>query len=42
MFECGWDLIDLAAAETLSHGGSVLAYRGEASPVFGAVAVFRY
>lgn len=42
MFECGWDLIDLAAAETLRHNGTVLAYRGEASPVFGAVAVFRY
>jgi hypothetical protein len=42
MFECGWDLIDLAAAETLRHDGAVLAYRGEASPVFGAVAVFRY
>ena len=42
MFECGWDLIDLAAAETLGHNGTVLSYRGEASPVFGAVAVFRY
>jgi hypothetical protein len=41
-FECGWDLIDLAAAETLRHGGSVRAYRGGSSPVQGAVAVFRY
>jgi hypothetical protein len=40
--ECGWDLIDLAAAETLRHGGSVRAFRGEDSPVSGAVAVFRY
>jgi hypothetical protein len=42
MFDCGWDLIDLAAAETLKHGGTVRAYRGEDSPVSGAVAVFRY
>jgi hypothetical protein len=42
LFECGWDLIDLAAAETLRHGGKVRAYRGEMSPVKGAVAVFRY
>jgi hypothetical protein len=42
IFECGWDLIDLAAAETFAHGGVVHAYRGEASPVRGAVAVFRY
>lgn len=40
--ECGWDLIDLAAAETLRHGGTVRAFRGESSPVKGAVAVFRY
>lgn len=42
IFECGWDLVDLAAAETFAHGGVVRAYRGEASPVQGAVAVFRY
>lgn len=42
MFECGWDLIDLAAAETFAHGGSVLAFRGEDSPIYGAAAVFRY
>jgi hypothetical protein len=42
VLECGWDLIDLAAAETVRHGGTVLAYRGEDSPIAGAVAVFRY
>jgi hypothetical protein len=42
MFECGWDLIDLAAAETVRHGGTVRAFRGEASPIQGAAAVFRY
>ena len=42
LFDCGWDLIDLAAAETLKHGGKVRAYRGEASPIQGAAAVFRY
>jgi hypothetical protein len=42
MFECGWDLLDLAAAETLRHNGSVHAYRGEDSPFLGGVAVFRY
>lgn len=39
---CGWDLVDLAAAETFAHGGSVLAYRGEDAPIEGVVAVFRY
>jgi hypothetical protein len=42
LFECGWDLMDLAAAETARHGGTVLAYRGEDAPIAGAVAVFRY
>ena len=42
MFDCGWDLIDLAATETLRHGGKVRAYRGESSPIKGAAAVFRY
>jgi len=42
LFDCGWDLIDIAAAETLKHGGAVRAYRGEFAPVKGAVAVFRY
>lgn len=42
IFEAGWDLIDLAAAETFSHGGTVRAYRGEDAPITGAVAVFRY
>jgi hypothetical protein len=40
--DCGWDLVDLAAVETLQHGGSVHAFTGEASPVTGAAAVFRY
>jgi len=42
VLDCGWDLIDLAAAETLKHGGTVRAFRGEHAPVQGAVAVFRY
>ena len=42
IFECGWDLIDLAAAETARHRGTVLSYRGEDAPFIGAVAVFRY
>lgn len=42
MLECGWDLIDLAAAETLHHGGTIRAFSGEDSPVQGAMAVFRY
>jgi hypothetical protein len=42
VLECGWDLVDLAAAETLLHGGTVRAFDGEGSPVSGAVAVFRY
>lgn len=42
LFDCGWDLIDLAAAETLKHGGAVRAFRGEHAPVQVAVAVFRY
>lgn len=42
VFECGWDLIDLAAAETLRHGGRVRAFSGLRSPIEGAAAVFRY
>jgi hypothetical protein len=42
MFDCGWDLVDLAAAETVRHDGAVRAFRGEGSPVHGAAAVFRY
>ncbi len=42
LIECGWDLVDLAAAETLLHGGTVRAFTSEASPVKGAAAVFRY
>ena len=40
--ECGWDLVDLAAAETLLHGGEVFAFSGEDSPVQGAAALLRY
>ncbi|MGV8082045.1 MAG: hypothetical protein AB2L09_00175 [Coriobacteriia bacterium] len=40
--ECGWDLGDLALAETVLHGGSVHAFSGEDSPVKGVAAVFRY
>lgn len=39
---CGWDLIDLAAAETALHGGEVHAFSGEDAPVKGVAAVFRY
>jgi hypothetical protein len=42
MFDCGWDLTDLAAAETVRHGGTVRAFRGEQAPITGAAAVFRY
>ena len=42
IFECGWDLIDLAAAETLRHGGDVRAFTGEQSPIAGAAAIYRY
>ncbi|PKQ15135.1 MAG: hypothetical protein CVT67_10765 [Actinobacteria bacterium HGW-Actinobacteria-7] len=40
--ECGWDLVDLAAAETLLNGGMVHAFSGEDSPVHGVVALMRY
>lgn len=40
--ECGWDLVDLAAAETLLHGGEVFAFSGEDAPVKGAAALLRY
>lgn len=40
---CGWDLVDLAAAETLRHGGVVHAFEGgENPPAQGAAAIFRY
>jgi hypothetical protein len=39
---CGWDLVDLAAVETITHGGTVHAFTGEGSPVSGVAAVFRY
>lgn len=40
--ECGWDLVDLAAAETALHGGEVWAFSGEDPPVHGVAAVYRY
>lgn len=39
---CGWDLIDLAAAETALHGGEVRAFTGEDAPIHGVAAVYRY
>jgi len=39
---CGWDLVDLAVAETALHGGAIHAFAGEATPVRGVAAVFRY
>lgn len=40
--ECGWDLVDLAAAETILHAGSVRAYAGENPPLAGVAALMRY
>jgi len=40
--EYGWDLVDLAAIETVRHGGEVHAFVGEGAPVHGAVALLRY
>jgi hypothetical protein len=40
--ECGWDLVDLALAETVLHGGTVHAFEGEDAPVAGVAAVLRY
>jgi hypothetical protein len=40
--ECGWDLVDLALAETILHGGAIHAFDGEAAPVNGVAAVLRY
>lgn len=40
--ECGWDLVDLALAETVMHGGEVHAFAGEEAPVAGVAAVLRY
>ena len=40
--ECGWDLVDLAVAETALHGGTIHAFAGEDAPVQGVAAVFRY
>lgn len=40
--ECGWDLIDLAAAETALHAGRLHAFSGEDPPVRGVAALYRY
>lgn len=40
--ECGWDLVDLAAAETALHGGEVIGFSGEQSPIKGVAALYRY
>ncbi len=40
--ECGWDLVDLAAAETALHGGEVIGFSGEDTPVRGVAALMRY
>lgn len=40
--ECGWDLIDLAAAETIVHGGEVIAVQGVDERVKGVAALLRY
>ncbi len=41
--DCGWDLVDLAAAETLLHDGNIHALGGgDDSPVQVVAAVFRY
>lgn len=40
--DCGWDLVDLAAAETVLHGGVIHAFTGEDAPVPGVAAVLRY
>jgi hypothetical protein len=40
--ECGWDLADLAAAETALHGGEIRTFTGEETPISGLAAVYRY
>lgn len=40
--DCGWDLIDLALAETVLHEGEIHVFQGEDAPVHGAVALLRY
>lgn len=40
--ECGWDLVDLAAAQTVAHGGEIHAFTGENPPVQGVAALYRY
>jgi hypothetical protein len=40
--DCGWDLVDIAAAETIIRDGVVRAFGGEDSPVSGVAALLRY
>lgn len=40
--DSGWDLIDLALAETVQHGGTVRAFSGDDPPVRGVAAILRY
>lgn len=40
--ETGWDLVDLAAVETVLHGGEVHAFAGENAPMHGVAAVLRW
>lgn len=40
--DCGWDLIDLALAETVLHDGEIHVFQGEDAPIHGAVALLRY
>lgn len=39
---CGWDLVDLAIAETVLQGGDVWGFSGEDRPVHGVSALLRY
>ncbi|NTW29600.1 MAG: hypothetical protein HGA39_09615 [Coriobacteriia bacterium] len=40
--DCGWDLVDLALAETVLHGGAIHAFAGEDAPIAGVAAILRY
>ena len=40
--ECGWDLVDIAASETVLRDGTIRAFGGEDSPVSGVAALLRY
>lgn len=40
--ESGWDLIDIAAVETVLHGGDIHAFVGENAPLHGVAAILRW